>query len=158
MMSVMKRALYLIWQCTWGVLQSAAGACVLLLHIRNRHYCFHGAVITEWKYGSSVSLGMFIFITDDPCYPKLKNEYTKAELSEKLLVHEYGHTIQSLILGPLYLFVIGIPSILWAGLPLFIKKRNEKCISYYAFYTERWADRLGEKVTKLRSIGNLGKR
>ena len=151
----MKRALYCLWQCTWGVLQSAVGACVLLLHIRDRHYCFHGAVITEWKYGSSVSLGMFVFVTGDPYYPKLNNKYTKAELSEMLLVHEYGHTIQSLCLGPLYLFVIGIPSILWAGLPPLRRKRNEMNISYYAFFTEKWADHLGEKVTKLRSIGSI---
>ena len=144
----MKRALYLIWQCTWGVLQSMIGAVIFLLHIRDRHCCFHGAVVTEWKYGSSVSLGMFVFITHDPYYSGLKSGCTKAEHSQKLLAHEYGHTVQSLILGPLYLFVIGIPSILWAGLPPFRRKRREQGISYYSFYTEKWADFLGEKVTK----------
>lgn len=54
------------------------------------------------------------------------------------LRHEYGHTRQSLYLGPLYLFVIGIPSLLWAGL-----YRIRKTGSYYAFYTEKWADKLG---------------
>lgn len=146
---IMKRALYLFWQCTWGVLQSLTGAVIFLLHIRDRHCCFHGAVVTEWKYGSSVSLGMFVFITHDPYYSGLKAGCTKAEHSQKLLAHEYGHTVQSLILGPLYLFVIGIPSILWAGLPPCRRKRREQGISYYSFYTEKWADFLGEKVTKL---------
>ena len=145
---IMKSALYLIWQCTWGVLQSLTGAVIFLLHIRDRHCCFHGAVVTEWKYGSSVSLGMFVFITHDPYYSGLKAGCTKAEHSQKLLAHEYGHTVQSLILGPLYLFVIGIPSILWAGLPPCRRKRREQGISYYSFYTEKWADFLGEKVTK----------
>lgn len=39
--------------------------------------------------------------------------------------HEFGHRLQSLLLGPLYLFVIGIPSA--------ISRRS-------TFYTERWAD------------------
>lgn len=43
---------------------------------------------------------------------------------QTLLVHEYGHTIQSMILGPLYLIVIGIPSTLWGF--LMGKKRKEK--------------------------------
>jgi len=52
--------------------------------------------------------------------------------------HERGHSIQSMILGPLYLFVIGLPSLLWAA--WWNKDRN---VSYYWFYTERWADYLG---------------
>ena len=48
--------------------------------------------------------------------------------------HEWGHTRQSLRLGWFYLFVIGIPSLLWAC-------RHRE--NYYAYWTERWADRLG---------------
>ena len=55
--------------------------------------------------------------------------------------HEYGHTLQSKILGPLYLFVIGLPSLIWAG--CFEDYRKENKISYYDFYTEKWADKLG---------------
>lgn len=53
--------------------------------------------------------------------------------------HERGHSIQSMILGPLYLIVIGLPSLLWAAW----WNRDRDC-SYYSFYTERWADRLGD--------------
>ena len=52
--------------------------------------------------------------------------------------HEYGHSRQSMILGPLYLFVIGIPSLIWAAI-----FRPGYGRSYYDFYTERWADKLG---------------
>lgn len=52
------------------------------------------------------------------------------------LRHEFGHCKQSLILGPLYLFVVGIPSVLHAWL------HNCKDGYYYHFYTERWADNL----------------
>ena len=63
-------------------------------------------------------------------------------LCEFTAKHERGHQIQSKILGPLYLFVIGIPSICWAclyGTKLFPPTYN----GYYRFYTERWADKLG---------------
>ena len=75
------------------------------------------------------------------------------ELSKRLLVHEYGHTIQSLIFGPLYLIVMGIPSTLWGFLPYFQNKRNNG-VSYFSFFTEKLANYLGEKVTKEKSMEN----
>ena len=124
----MKGALYFIWQWTWGVLQSSLGLVNFMLHIRDEHYFYHGAVITEWQDKSSVSLGMFVFVTSQPFfYDKLKSEYTMEELSQRLLVHEYGHTIQSLILGPLYLILIGIPSTLWGFLPSLNLNCQVKC-------------------------------
>ena len=53
--------------------------------------------------------------------------------------HELGHCRQSRMLGPLYLIVIGLPSLLWAWLG----DRIAPDKSYYWFYTEKWADRLG---------------
>ena len=106
-------------------MQTLLGSIVLLLNIRNKHFWYHGAFVTVWESKSSVSLGMFIFITDEPYfYEKLKDTYTKQELYNRLLVHEYGHTIQSLILGPLYLIVMGIPSTLWGFLPSLNKKKK----------------------------------
>ena len=52
--------------------------------------------------------------------------------------HELGHAKQSRMLGWFYLFVIGIPSLLWAA--WWNEGRNR---DYYSFYTERWADHLG---------------
>lgn len=52
--------------------------------------------------------------------------------------HEYGHSRQSLFLGPLYLLVIGLPSLLWAAVWQPGHGRG-----YYEFYTEAWADKLG---------------
>ena len=80
---------------------------------------------TEMRGG--VSLGHYIFLND---------RYWEQGGDSEL--HEYGHGRQSLFLGPLYLFVIGIPSILWAC--WWNEDRNR---DYYSFYTERWADRLG---------------
>lgn len=59
---------------------------------------------------------------------------------EETMKHEYGHTLQSRLLGWLYLPAIAIPSFIWAGFFSGYRKKNN--VSYYAFYTEKWADQL----------------
>lgn len=81
---------------------------------------------TESTNGS-VSLGNLVFIS------KHTRNY------DKTLKHELGHTMQSKVLGPFYLFVIGIPSILWASLRMICKPLRK--IDYYWFYTEAWANK-----------------
>lgn len=76
-----------------------------------------------------VTLGDKIFISK--CY--------HGEYLNMVIAHESGHVKQSLYLGPLYLIVIGIPSILWAWSHKWIAPRK----SYYDFFTERWANKLG---------------
>lgn len=76
----------------------------------------------------SISIGKYIFL----CPSHWEDKIT--------LQHEYGHTKQSLYLGWLYLFVIGIPSFVWASCFGWYRKKNN--ISYYDFYTEKWADKL----------------
>ena len=149
----MKTFLYIIWQCTWGILQTLLGVAHFLIYIKCKHYFYHGAIVTEWNNRSSVSLGLFVFVTAEPYfYERLKDEYSMEELSKRLLVHEYGHTIQSLLLGPLYLIVIGIPSTLWGFLPYYSNKRKIESLSYFSCYTESWANAWGEKVTGEKSM------
>ena len=129
------RALYFLFQWTWGIIQNLAGLAVFLVNIRSRHFWYHGAVATEWRLKQgSMGMGMFIFLSENS--------------SDKTAIHEYGHTVQSVILGPLYLIVIGLPSLLWCGLPSFKRYRKKSGMSYYAFYPERWANYLGDKFIK----------
>ena len=142
--------LYRLVQLTWGLPQTLVGAFVFLLTIRRPHYVYHGAIVTAWKQGGSVSLGMFLFVSGRNS--REKNHFN-IPIWRQILVHEYGHSVQSLVLGPLYLLVIGLPSIVWAGLPALSRMRRRKEISYYDFYPERWANAWGEKVTKEPSMG-----
>lgn len=142
----MKTFFYLIVQCTWGILQTLVGFVIFLLHLGEKHFWYHGAVVTGWNHQFSASIGLFLFISyGQKSDKKQKKDVSLEELSERLLIHEYGHTIQSLLLGPLYLPVIAIPSALWCFLPCCRRKREAEQISYYSFYPEKWADRLGER-------------
>lgn len=137
------RLLYILCQCTWGGLQSLLGLVLCLRETGAPHFWYRGALVTRWRARSSLSLGMFVFVS-----ARTPDE----ETARRWLIHEYGHTVQSLLLGPAYLLVIGLPSLAWANAPALVRRRAEKKIPYSAFFTERWANRLGERATGERSI------
>lgn len=147
----MKRLIYLLVQCTWGLLQTAAGAAVFLRFRNYPHFRFHGAAVTVYPLYSSLSLGPFIFLTDKSPRDR-SGRIPDPDVPRRLLVHEYGHTIQSLILGPLYLPVAGLPSALWARLPA-CQRIWRGNVSYFSFVTEITANFLGEKATGESSMG-----
>lgn len=85
-----------------------------------------GAIVfIKRKSCGSVTLGSYIFLSP--------------MATDTTVRHEWGHTRQSLILGPLYLIVIGIPSIIWAATHRAIAPNKP----YDWFYTEAWANKLG---------------
>lgn len=141
--------LYYILQWSWGIIQNVVGFCVFLVNLRRRHFWYNGVIATIWKSRrGSIGLGMFIFLSENAMTDK-RREFT--------LMHEYGHTVQSIILGPLFLPVIGLPSLLWAGLPVFRKYREKHLLSYYWLYTERWANFLGKRADAKNPVQPLDK-
>ena len=128
----MKVLLFRLWQWTWGFPQSLLGFIIYLMNHDKPHDVYHGCIVTRWSQRGSLGVGMFLFLgCEDP----------------RVLVHEFGHAVQSAILGPLFLPIMGIPSLLWCNLPWTRKLRSEKGVSYYAFYPESTANRLGSLVT-----------
>lgn len=144
--------IYMLIQWTWGFLQTFVGFIVFLLNIGRRHYMYHGSVVTVWNSLSSVSLGMFLFVSKGVNVEMSKRGKLVPTADNDLVVHEYGHTIQSLVLGPLYFPVIGLPSVLWANLPKCREKRRNGA-PYASFWTEKSANKLGERVTGEDSFG-----
>lgn len=136
-MKRLRHILYIFIQCTWGLAQTLAGLCVYLYFFKSPHFFYHGSIGTVWPNKTSASIGLFIFIS---------KEHNPQD-SAKVCVHEYGHTIQSLILGPLYLPLAAFPSMLWCYLPVCNRFRRSHRYSYYRFYTERNANWLGRLVT-----------
>lgn len=92
-----------------------------------------------WNNSGGMSLSNHIFLPRKH-FDKTLDEIMDSKWHRDYLAHEYGHTIQSYKLGPLYLLVIGLPSIVWAGCFKNWRKKHNK--DYYSFYTERWADKL----------------
>lgn len=91
-------------------------------------------IVKRGVFKCGVSLGNFIildllYVTDR----HLPNLPTVAK-------HEHGHQIQSLYFGPLYLLVIGLPSVINN---LIHRAKGKSDRWYYSRYPERWADKLG---------------
>jgi hypothetical protein len=86
--------------------------------IRVDKYCF---AFEAENMSGGISLGNFIFLSS---YSAIK---------EETILHEYGHVVDSHIMGPLYLLIIGIPSILNAAFNF------TNC--YYDWFPEKWANK-----------------
>ncbi|MGI6773552.1 MAG: hypothetical protein GX264_03370 [Clostridiales bacterium] len=153
----MKKFLFYLIQFTWGLPQNLAGLIgYLILSRKNEHERFNYAVVTyvaKENFGG-VSLGIFIFMNSRP----------NMDWRHDTRIHEYGHTIQSLLLGPLYFFVVGIPSAVWCSLPPLVKYRKKNDVSYYTLYCEGWANLWGRRwakdnfITKeMKGRGHFGK-
>lgn len=135
-MKKLKNCVYTLLQCTWGLPQTLWGLALFLYYRKAAHMRFHGAVMTAWPRTDAVSLGLFTFVPDEKRVPSEKERAA-------LAAHEFGHTLQSLMLGPMYLLIIGAVSFIWARHPRFRRLRREKGVPYSHCYTEKWADRLG---------------
>ena len=129
------------WSYIWELPQKFVAWIIILFHI----FGARKAPITSeagvnyyyWNYTTGgMSLSNYIFL---PAAHYENHNLTDAHV--RTMMHEYGHTIQSRMLGPLYLIVIALPSLTWAG--CFEGYRQKKGKSYYSFYTEAWADKLG---------------
>ena len=104
----------------------------MVVHIETENY----RVFIETRT-TGVSLGWFIFWTP------AGNRF--AELTNDCRMHEYGHARQSVMLGPLYLFVVGIPSLLRVIYSkLYFRKFHRHWPGYFSGFPENWADELGD--------------
>jgi hypothetical protein len=147
-----KKSIYNAAQWTWGLPQTLAGAALYLRRRKDPHFDYNGAKVTAWDRDSGVSLGKFIFVPAEKRREAGKSGEKKSakepvNVSRFLLDHEYGHTIQSLILGPAYFPLVGIPSFIWNRLPYFEWKRKKTGTSYYSAVFERTASSLGERFS-----------
>jgi len=135
----MKLFFFYLLQWTWGLSQNIVGGIgYLALRKKHRSESYHGARVmyidTDKRFGG-VSIGMFVFIKAD----------AEAGWTHDTRIHEVGHCVQSILLGPLYWIVVALPSVLWCNLPVFRKHHNtrETSHNYYKLYCEGWANTWG---------------
>lgn len=127
-MKTLKNILLWIWQFP----QHIVGLLILLFIKGESKHKFDGIAYYYYDpFPGGISLGNYMILGD------------KWSQSIK---HEYGHTIQSRMLGPLYLPTVGLCSITWAGLYGSVIKETHN--GYYKFWTEKWADKLGKVKRK----------
>lgn len=87
------------------------------------------------------------YITHDDSHCVGKYVFMNVNTDESIIFrHEYGHRIQSKMLGALYLFIVMIPS--YVHYLYWRKYKNDNWDDYYNFYCEKWANSLTKKRKK----------
>ena len=131
------KTLYYILNLTWGLPLTLAGALVAFFLILTgrcpkRHGgCFYFNVGNDW---GGMNLGLFFF-TDNWDSPSIKN-------------HEYGHSLQNAIWGPLMIFVIAIPSAIRYQVFMYRIKHHKENPPYDAIWFEGQATKWGTNTVQ----------
>lgn len=139
-MKLIKEIILWIWQ----ILQNIGGLIVIAIMGYEKVLTTENGnkVYFSKKMSGGISLGKYSIISDRYVSKHMTDDEI---LTLDVTKHEaLGHGKQSRILGPFYLFVIGIPSIVWAGLYGAVIPYTKN--GYYRFYTEKWADKLAGVV------------
>lgn len=130
----MKSVLLWLWQLPQNIIG------FIISRFCTRHYELSADMIcycNDSFFNSAVSLGDYIVIDISLLF--------SVQLRQ-VLRHEHGHQMQSLYLGPLYLIVIGLPSLCGNIYDRIFHRDWEKLRReswYYSRFPENWADRLG---------------
>ena len=143
MLALPGRALLFAWELPQNVL----GATVLVLQaVRGNvaSVCFERErLFVELRSIGAISLGLFVFFTerDNPFTP----------VGRENRDHEFGHSIQSRRLGPLYLPIVGLPSELRVAYAVAHRiLTGRRWAGYRDGFPERQADELGGADRTLR--------
>ncbi len=123
----------------WELPQTLLGVCVYGAERLRRRVVrterVEGRLVVETK-GTAVSLGFVVLWCGE------SNRWH--DLDARNRAHELGHAVQSRMLGPLYLPLVGVPSTARAIYAFVYRElTGTKWSGYYDGYPERWADRLG---------------
>ena len=126
--------LLMVWQVPQYII---ALYCLMVIYLFKQYttsFIYKDKIVIKFKPNKFIpggSFGEFIFLDDN----------FQGEELRITVKHEYGHTVQSLRYGPLYLVIIGILSVVGNIYSRFVK------IDYYDQPWEKEADILGG-VTK----------
>lgn len=140
-LNIIKEVALWIWQLP----QNLLGLILLLVYRPDKKLVADNGNIVYFSTSmpGGISLGKYSIISK---YYIRSHMTDKAILDLDVTRHEaLGHGTQSRYLGPLYLPVVGLQSIIWAWIypcKAFPYSKN----GYYRFWTESWADKLGGVV------------
>ena len=131
---------YWLLQLTWGILMNLIGIvatlfCLIFLKGKmHRNGC---AFITEvgGNWGG-VSLGVFALCGS---YAKQTSDYYNLKWYDETRKHEFGHSLQNMLLGPLFPFLVAMPSAIRYWLDYYGKLKKD----YYDIWFESSASKYG---------------
>lgn len=139
----MKENLFIFYllSFTWGILWTLIGFIALLFVLpfskgRIEYSLYRGRIVAHFKNADfgGASLGIVLFVS------------TKREW---LLDHEIGHTIQNIMYGPLFPFIVAIPSGIRYQMFSYLEQRHYNKYGTYLGYDDIWfegqATKLGSK-------------
>jgi hypothetical protein len=143
-MSTASRALLLVWELP----QNLLGLFNVAINVSRRriervHFDRERVMVEVRRGANQISLGLFVFWSshDNPFVP------VGAENRD----HEYGRSVQSRWLGPLYLPLVGVPSTLRVVYAVAHRTiTGRRWGGYYDGWPERSADVLGRVDRSLR--------
>lgn len=122
-----------LFRFIWEFPQCLLGFILTLLYKAKKQEEYKGiSIYTTKDFPGGISLGLYILMSELSC--KYNTNFIKD--------HEWGHTRWSLYLGPLYLIIIGLPSIVWTQVYRLVGK------DYYVFFPEYLADKSGGVIRK----------
>lgn len=133
---LLKAIIMFIWQLPQNIValllllfsRSKSKQFVTLQNNSGKLYYYRVSILPKY---SAISLGNFILVA---------NVYS---IVPEIILHEYGHQLQSRKLGPLFLIAVGIPSFIRAIVKKILKKDS---IWYMSGYPEHWANKLAGLV------------
>lgn len=123
---------YYILNYTWGLLTSLIGLLIslVLIIIGYKPVKYHGC----WYFKIGKNYGGF----------SIGTTCVVCDTYSELLCHEYGHTYQNAILGPLWIFLVGIPSVIRYWIRSY-KKDNSL---YDSIWFEANASYIGQMIVR----------
>jgi hypothetical protein len=141
--------IYTVYTLLWEQPQTALGAglrAALRALGRVRGEAREGDRVFVDAPGVAVSLGRYVFWFQGPTRWTFGDAWTRS--------HEAGHAVQSALLGPLYLPLVGVPSALRALYAVGYRElTGRRWRGYFQGYPEAWADRLGH-VDRARAMAS----
>ena len=141
-LSILKLVIFYVLSFTWGIIMSFIGLFPLVYcAIRGKVYIYHRrlyGILGSSNWGG-ISLGCFFFVCPSAHETDEKDGvYLKA--------HECGHGLQNCVFGPLFPFIVGIPSAIRYWYRIYLSKVKKQTLKPYdAIWFEEQATELGKK-------------
>jgi hypothetical protein len=133
--SFLRRAALFVWELPQNVLGVVDLTASLALRRVESVRWERERVFVKLRGAGAVSLGLFVFWSEDD------TSFVRITSTNK--EHEYGHSIQSRMLGPLYLPLVGVPSSCRVAYAIAYRAlTGRRWDGYFRGYPEDWADRL----------------